>query len=373
MSSKAFLGTRKGLMTLEKSKGSWGVSRVDFLGQCVSMLLEDPRDGWLYACLNLGHFGTILHRSSNGGQTWEECAVPVYPPEAKVGAGPFVEEGMPTTQPASLKEIWALVPGGTDQPDWLWAGTIPGGLFLSKDRGKTWELNQPLWNRDERMDWFGGGKDEPGIHSVCVDPRDSSHLTIAVSCGGVWETKDCGKSWELLGEGLRADFMPPNLANSKNSQDAHLLAQCASDPDKMWIQHHNGIFVSSDGAKTWSEIENVRPSAFGFAVCVHPQDGNRAWFVPGVKDECRVPVDGKLVVTRTTDGGQTFESLCRGLPQQHCYDIVFRHAMDVDQSGENIIFGSSTGGVWISEDGGDSWNCASNTLPQIYVVQFARE
>ncbi|MDA7503718.1 exo-alpha-sialidase [bacterium] len=372
MSDKIYAGTRKGLMTLQKGQEVWSVSQVDFLGHNVSMLLEDPRDGWLYACLNLGHFGTKLHRSSDGGQNWEECSVPVYPEGAVIGGGPFVEEGMPKTMPASLKEIWALVPGGADQPEWLWAGTIPGGLFLSKDRGTNWELIEPLWNREERMEWFGGGKDEPGIHSICVDPRDSQHVTIGVSCGGVWETRDTGASWELLGEGLRADFMPPNLANNKNSQDAHLLVQCLSDPDKMWIQHHNGIFYSTDGAKTWTEIENVEPSAFGFAVCVYPEDGNKAWFVPGVKDECRVPVDAQLVVTRTSDGGKTFESLRNGLPQEHCYDIVFRHGMDIDQTGNQLVFGSSTGGVWISEDGGENWVSITNTLPQIYCVQIAK-
>ncbi len=372
MSDQIYIGTRKGLFTLKRSDNTWKIEKVDFLGDNVNMLMHDLRDGWLYASLALGHFGVKLHRSSNQGKTWEECAVPVYPEGAVIGGGPFIEEGMPKTQPASLKEIWALEPGGPDQPDWLWAGTIPGGLFLSKDRGSTWELVESLWNREERMEWFGGGKDEPGIHSVCVDPRDSKHVTIAVSCGGVWETRDAGENWTLLGEGLRAEFMPPNLANNPNIQDAHLLAQCESDPDKMWIQHHNGIFRSIDGGKTWTEFEKVQPSAFGFAVCVHPNDGEIAWFVPGVKDECRVPVDAQLVVTKTTDGGQTFESLRSGLPQEHCYDIVFRHGFAIDSTGERLVMGTSTGGLWISENGGNDWSCITNTLPQIYCVKFGR-
>lgn len=371
MSNEMYVGTRKGLVTLERSASGWGISKVDFLGHNVTLLHHDPRDGWFYATLTLGHFGVKLHRSPDGGMTWEECAVPVYPEGAEVGAGPFVEEGMPKTKPASLKEIWAFASGGPDQPEWLWAGTIPGGLFLSKDRGTSWELVESLWNREERMEWFGGGKDEAGIHSICVDPRDSQRVTIAVSCGGVWETADGGENWELLGEGLRADFMPPNLANAKNSQDAHLLVQCPAIPDQMWIQHHNGIFYSSDHARTWTEMENVTPSAFGFGVCVHPNDGNKAWFVPGVKDECRVPVDGKFVVTRTSDAGQSFEILSDGLPAEHSYEIVFRHAMDIDLSGERLVIGSSTGGLWISENGGDRWDCITHTLAPIYCVQFA--
>jgi len=38
-----------------------------------------------------------------------------------------------------------------------------------------------LWSRPERSEWFGGGYDYPGIHSICVDPRNSRHVTIAIS------------------------------------------------------------------------------------------------------------------------------------------------------------------------------------------------
>jgi hypothetical protein len=371
MSTTIHLGTRKGLFTLKRRTSGWEIDRVDFLGQSVTMLLEDHRDRALYAGLNLGHFGAKLRRSDDGGANWTELAVPVYR-ETDVIAAPSIDENTPaSTKPASLAEVWALEAAGGDAASSLWAGTIPGGLFRSDDRGESWQLNEPLWNREERTDWFGGGKDEPGIHSICVDPRDSRHVTLGVSCGGVWETTDDGESWSLVGDGLRADFVPPDQAMKKSIQDAHRLAQCLTNPDVMWVQHHNGIFHSTDGSKTYREINQAGPSTFGFAVCAHPQDEQTAWFVPGVKDECRVPVDGKLVVTRTRDGGRTFEALHSGLPQQHCYDIVFRHGLDVDASGEQLVMGSSTGGLWISENGGDSWYGFSNVLPQIYVARFS--
>lgn len=373
MSDRFYVGTKKGLITVDRNRDGWQISKVDFLGHPVTMLLNDPRDGAVYASLTLGHFGNKLHRSDDGGQSWEEVAVPIYPDGAEYGLGAFVEEGGPKTKPASLEEIWALEPGGADQPGWLWAGTLPGGLFLSKDRGDTWELVTSLWDRPERMEWFGGGKNFPGIHSICVDPRDSQHVTIAISCGGVWETTDAGESWELRGQGLRAEFMPPNLAYNPNVQDAHRLAQCLSDPEKMWVQHHNGIFKSVDGGKTFTEITDVRPSVFGFAVCTHPDNGDTAWFVPGVKDECRVPVDGKLVVTRTRDGGANFDVLNHGLPESHCYEIVYRHGLDIDRSGDRLVMGTSTGNLWVTENGGDEWLPVSHTLAEIYCVQFKRE
>ena len=114
------------------------------------------------------------------------------------------------------------------------------------------------------------------------------------------------------------------------------------------------------------------PSLFGFAVVVHPRNPEAAWFVPAMKDERRVPVDGKVVVTRTRDGGKTLEVLREGLPQQHAYDIVFRHAFDRDESGRILALGSTTGSCWISENEGESWSNLSEHLPPVYCVRFGQ-
>jgi hypothetical protein len=137
------------------------------------------------------------------------------------------------------------------------------------------------------------------------------------------------------------------------------------------VQHHNGIFISSDEGKTFTEITGVEPSAFGFPVVVHPREPDTAWFVPEIKDEKRIPREGKLVVTRTRDGGKTFDALTKGLPQTHAYDVVYRHALVLDEGGERLAFGSTTGGLWVSEDQGDSWTCVTHTLPPVYAVRFA--
>jgi hypothetical protein len=370
MRKRCHVATRKGLFTLEHSGGKWSVARVHFLGDNCTLAAHDPRTGDLLATLNHGHFGVKMHRSQDAGVTWQETASPKYPPKPEGYIPRVPVEG--NAAEWSLKLVWALTPAGVDQPGVIWCGTLPGGLFRSPDGGTSWELNRPLWDHPRREEWFGGGMDIAGIHSVCVDPRDSRRVTIGVSCGGVWNTPDGGATWELTGPGMRAEFMPPEKMLDPNVQDPHLLAQCPSDPDVVWTQHHNGIFVSRDGARTWKEIENVQPSAFGFAVAVHPHDADTAWFVPAVKDEKRYPADGKVVVNRTKDGGRSFQTLTRGLPQEHAYDLVYRHALDVDETGDALIFGSTTGSLWASEDGGDSWTSVSTNLPPIHAVRFEK-
>jgi photosystem II stability/assembly factor-like uncharacterized protein len=213
--------------------------------------------------------------------------------------------------------------------------------------------------------------DYAGIHSICVDPRDSDHVTVGVSIGGAYVTRDGGESWVAKSSGMRAEYVPPEQADDAAVQDPHLIAHCPGEPDTIWAQHHNGVFVTRDGCEQWDEVKDIDPSTFGFAVAVHPDDGDTAWLVPGVKDEIRVPVDGKLVVTKTTDGGKSWRKMTKGLPQKDSYDLVFRHALAVDETGERLAFGSTTGNFWISEDGGESWDQVSGTLPPVYCVVWS--
>lgn len=372
MSNRIYAATRKGLFTFDRIRARsrpWEITNAAFLGVPVSIVLPDPRDGWVYAAVGHGHFGTKLHRSKDAGKTWEECAAPAYPPLSE-GTEPdrCPMRGIPI--PQALELIWALEPGGNDEPQTLWCGTLPGGLFRSRDRATSWELIDSLWNRPERRKWFGGGMDYPGLHSICVNPRDSKHVTVGISCGGVWETKNSGQSWECKGKGMYAVYMPPELKDDPNTQDPHRLVQCARSPNALWVQHHNGIFKSNDGAANWSDIKSAGPSTFGFAVSVHPEKPDTAWFVPAMSDELRIPVDGRVVVTRTRDGGASFDTLTDGLPQKHAYDIAFRHALDVDPSGDRLAFGTTTGGFWTSDNQGDSWSTVQLNLPPVYCVRF---
>jgi len=371
MSTRCHVATRKGLFTLDRGASGWSIGQVAFVGDNCTLVMHDARSGDLIAALNHGHFGIKMHRSKDGGANWSEIATPQYPAKP----ADYTPKAAPLEGKASdwsLKLVWALAPGGVDESGVVWCGTLPGGLFRSEDGGDSWSLNRPLWDDPLREEWFGGGADYPGIHSVCVDPRDARHVTVGVSCGGVWTTRNGGETWQLGGRGMRAEFMPPERAFEPNAQDPHLVAQCPANPDVLWVQHHNGIFKSTNAATSWTEISDVKPSTFGFAVAVHPHDADTAWFIPAVKDEKRYPMDGQVVVNRTRDGGETFETLTEGLPQSHAYDLVYRHALDVDETGDRLAFGSTTGSLWLSENGGGSWQTLAAHLPPIYAVRFEK-
>ena len=360
---KLLVGTRKGLFEIQRAGAGagWHIGKPRFPGEPVSQVLVDPQDGTQYAALRLGHFGVKLWRCAQGSSQWQEVAAPAFPP--KPAEGPWKDDPTPWT----VDLVWGLEAG----PGTLWAGCLPAGLFTSTDGGASWQLVDSLWNRPERKEWMGGGYDHAGIHSILVDPRDARHVTVGISCGGVWQSHDGGATWANTSAGLVADFMPPERREDPNIQDVHRIDQCRADPDVLWCQHHGGLYRSGNAGLRWDAIAPPAPSGFGFAVAAHPLDARRAWFVPAHSDAQRVPVDGCLVVTETRDAGATFTSHGQGLPQQDAYHLMYRHALAVSHDGQTLAMGSTTGGLWVSEDAGQRWQCVTRDLPPVAVLRMA--
>ena len=352
------IGTRKGLITYRKNgSGKWIYDNTEFLGIPVTIATIDENTGYWWALLDHGHWGCKLHRSKDG-KSWEELEAPKYPD------GEEVKDGVA----AATRLLWAFSNGGSDRPGTIYVGTEPGGLFKSTDNGDSFELMRGLWDHPSRKgQWFGGGRDHPGIHSILVDPTDSDHIYIAISCAGTFETKDGGQTWHPMNKGLRADFLPDPA--SEIGQDPHLVDWCKGNTQVMWQQNHCGIYRSEDGGANWTDISEKDGIAnFGFAVAAHETDPNVAWVVPGVSDVMRVAIDNSLCVSRTDDGGKTWAHFREGLPQSASFDITYRHALDV--TGDTLAFGTTTGNVYMSENGGERWSTLSNNLPMVHSVAF---
>lgn len=389
MSDLLILGTRKGTLFLDRTASGWKARPLAHRGLSISYAARDPRDGTIWSAMDHAQWGPKLSRSRDGGETWELLTELAYPKGAR-----FIEQHLPTPgsegdapttyKDAALLKVWVMAFGGADQPGTIHAGTLPGGLFTSHDGGDTWTLNRPLWNHESRggdlfageathrNDWggtpaaIGYGEFVPGIHSIVVDPEDPDHLLVAVSSAGVIETRDGGKTWQGRNQGMTNDYLPPG---APWGYDPHFIDVCASEPSRVWQQNHCGIFVSSDGGRSWESCsEKGSDVHFGFPIVADAADPDTAWVVPAKADSERTSVDGALYVARTQDGGKTWETLREGLPQQDAYDIVYRHALDA--SGDTLCFGTTTGNVYISEDRGETWSCVGSNFPPVHSVRF---
>ena len=395
MSDQLILGTRKGVVILDRLQDRWKARPIAHPGVPIAYACADPRDGTLWAALDHGHWGSKLSRSTDGGKTWADSGQVKYPEGARYVEGwvpmPEGEEVSDANKKVNYKDakvlkLWMMAFGGADQPGRVYVGTIPGGLFVSNDGGDSFELNRPLWNHESRGGdlfngetdgskfWFGtpasvgSGEFAAGIHSIVVDPRDSKRVLVAVSCAGVIETTDDGKTWHGRNKGMEVDFLPDQ--NPEWGHDPHFITLCKANPDHVWQQNHVGVFYSDNGAKHWKKVSNQEKGVhFGFPVAADGKDGKTAWVVPAKSDQDRMAIDGGLFVGRTQDGGESWEQLREGLPQENTYDTVYRHALDA--SGKRLAFGSTSGNLYISEDAGESWQSAGHNFPQIYSVRFA--
>jgi hypothetical protein len=356
----------------------------------VNFVARDPHTGKLWALLGFGHWGAKLSVSMDDGATWNDNVAQIkYPEGARyIGQEMYEDSGDDfgigwkiVTRPATVQKLWVI----GFAPDAIYVGTIPGGLFVSRDGGASFELNRPLWNHESRggdlfsgdgkseTKWFGtpaseGGEFAPGIHSIVVDPRDPKRILVAVSTAGVIETVDGGETWVPRNKGMLLDHNPE--PDAEWGHDTHYIELCESDPEHVWQQNHVGIYYSNDGAKNWRKVSRPEQGVhFGFPITADAKDGKTAWVVPGKSDMERTTVNGALFVAKTTDGGETWQEQRKGLPQEQAYDVVYRHAL-ANKEGA-VAFGTTTGNLYVSEDGGESWITVGNNLPPIYSVRFA--
>lgn len=354
MARRLLVGTRKGLFDFRLDGEAWRAGVPALKGLPVPYAVRDPRSGRIWASLDHGHWGSKLARSKAEDESaFEETAPPKYPESTG----------------KSARYYWILEPGHVQTPDTFWIGTEPGGLFVTHDGGETWSLVESLWALREKHNWMGGGRDDAGIHSIAVDPRDPQRLHVGVSCAGVLETTDSGETWAYRNEGVATALQPEE--GSEYGCDPHRVVRSPSDPDVLWQQNHVGVWRSTNAGRTWTDLTQKPLVDFGFPIVAHPTMAETAWIVPMESDARRVTVDGALVVMRTDDGGKTWSEGRDGLPQENAWDFPFRHALDVSADGKTLAFGTTSGNLYVSGDGGRSWQTVTNNLPTVYSVRFA--
>ncbi len=367
------VATRKGawLMHGDAARKNWRIEGPHFLGHIVSHVMLDPRDGrTLLAATKTGHIGPTLMRSTDRGRTWQEAKQP--PAFAKALEG---ENGR------AVDHTFWLTPGHRDEPGVWYAGTSPQGLFRTSDGGVTWQPFSPINDDMTYRKWMGtaqdGTPDGPKLHSIIVDPRDSKHLLFGMSGGGVHESKDGGKSWQVIIDGMEVvegfnfDRKDPAF------HDPHCVRICPSNPDRLYQQNHCGIY-RRDGDGAWVRIGRSMPKTvgdIGFPLVVHPRNDKTLWVLPmdGTTVWPRTSPGGRPSVYTTRNAGKTWQRLDAGFPKSQAWWTVKRQAMSGDaQDPVGLYFGTTSGELWMSRDEGRKWSCIARNLPEIYAVETAQ-
>ena len=362
---RVLVGTRKGafILSADGKREKWEVSGPHFAGWELYHLKGSPADpNRLYASQCSGWFGQMIQRSNDGGQTWEAVG------------NKFTYEGTPgthlwydgTPHPWEFKRIWHLEPSLTD-PDTVYAGAEDAALFRTTDGGQNWQELPGLRTHESGAKWQPGAGGM-GLHTILLDPKDPQRMFIAISAAGVFRTDDGGKTWRPANRGLRSDFLPEPTAEVGHC--VHRIALHPSRPNVLFMQKHWDVMRSDDGGESWREVSGNLPTDFGFPIDVHAHEPETIYVVPIKSDSEHFPLDGKLRVYRSRSGGNEWEGLTKGLPQQDCYVNVLRDAMAVDLLQPcGIYFGTTGGQVYASADGGDNWKPIVRDLPAVLSVE----
>jgi photosystem II stability/assembly factor-like uncharacterized protein len=354
-------GTTKGAFVLrsDNAREDWEVGGPYFPGRMIYAMAYDDRNGRkrLWAAVNSSYWGSYLSSSDDFGITWTE-------PETY---GVKFPEG----SESSLKQIWQIALGHKDEPDTLYCGVEPAALFKSTDAGESWSLVQGLYDHPHRSQWMPGGGGLC-LHTILSDPSNVKRLYVAISTGGVYRTDDGGETWQPRNVGVRAQFLPPEQRYPEWGQCVHKIVSHPSNPQRMLLQNHWGLYKSEDGADTWTDVANGVPSDFGFAMETDPNDPQSAFIIPLESDEFRCTPEGKLRVYRTRNSGESWEPLSNGLPQENALETVLRDGLSADGlEPTGIYFGTRNGKLFGSKDAGESWTAILESLPAIVCVKTA--
>jgi photosystem II stability/assembly factor-like uncharacterized protein len=362
---RVLVGTRKGafILTSDGTRTKWDVSGPHFGGWEMYHVKGSPADpNRIYASQSSGWFGQTMQRSDDGGKTWQPVG------------NKFVYDGVPgthqwydgTPHPWEFKRVWHLEPSLTD-PDLVYAGVEDAAIFKTTDGGATWSEMPGLRGHGSGPKW------QPGagglcLHTIVLHPKDPKRMFIAISAAGAFRTDDGGESWKAINQGLRSQYIPD--PNAEVGHCVHRIAMHPSRPDTLFMQKHWDVMRTDNAGDRWTEVSGNLPTDFGFVIDVHAHEPETIYVVPIKSDSEHYPMDGALRVYRSRTGGNEWEPLTKGLPQENCYVNVLRDSMSVDQLDPcGVYFGTTGGQVYASNNGGDSWSPIVRNLPPVLSVE----
>ncbi|HXX44805.1 MAG TPA: hypothetical protein VEJ38_08750 [Candidatus Acidoferrales bacterium] len=383
---RVLVGTHKGgfILTSDGKRQKWDVIGPLFTGWEVYHMKGSPSDpNRIYASQTSGWFGQIIQRSSDGGKTWETPGGEKLPKPGEFPSGQsnkFVydvssETGKPLTthqwydgtqHPWEFKRVWHLEPSFSD-PDTVYAGVEDAALFRSTDGAHSWQELAGLRGHGTGPKW------QPGaggmcLHSIVLDKSNPQRMYIAISAAGAFRTDDGGKTWKPINRGLRSPYLPSQEAEVGHC--VHHITMSQSRPGVLFMQKHWDVMRTDDAGDNWLEVSGNLPTDFGFVIDVHAHEPETIYVVPIKSDSEHFPLEGKLRVYRSRNGGNEWEPLTKGLPQENCYVNILRDAMAVDSLDScGIYFGTTGGQVYASADAGDTWNAIVQNLPAVLSVE----
>lgn len=378
MTVSLLVGTTKGLfLVTSEDRSEWSVDGPHCNLWPINHAIGDPGTGVIWAAGGGDWEGAGVWRSEDRGASWTMSNLAHGQSEAFFAENEEVAKlfdwkpSPPAPFTGEMSALWSLGRVG----DRLYAGSKPAMLFASDDGGETWEKVSSLSDHPSAAEWQPGAAGLV-LHTIVADPGNPEKFWLGISAAGVFATEDGGATWDRRNRLSNAEACghhdhPAAPRDGQTGHCVHNMVRADGTGDLLYQQNHHGVYRSRDGGRSWEDITEGLPSTFGFPVHVHPRDGATIWTLPLNGDGIgRYPPDAAAAVWKSTDGGESWEAKRAGLPQAGCYFTVLRQAMSGDAGDPSgIYFGTNSGSVFASADEGESWEEVARHLPTILCVE----
>src|SRR5215510_3664778 len=294
--------------------------------------------------------GIGLYRSADGGKSWQLLAS-----SDKTGVPKRI--GVIAIDPFDSRHI---IIGGVGYAEVSATGKDCGGMYVSFDSGVTWRRETFVSTQNY---W---------CHSVIFHPKSKGTIFATFTeqgmKSGIWRSRDAGKKWEQLTNGLpsAALFGRTSLTISPSKPDVlYAFAKNEASGDKDLLL---GVFRSANGGDSWKEIHSTHfkgegQISYGNSIVVHPTDPDHV-------------ICGGIDLHRTKDGGKSWKKIThwdteRGDPT---YAHSDHHALLMPAAAPGRVYDGNDGGLDVSENGGTSWtNCSTGlAITMFYDMDVAQ-
>jgi photosystem II stability/assembly factor-like uncharacterized protein len=328
-SNEVLVGTREGVLTIarENSGAEWQVTHRAIAEKHISAMITEPESGLIFA----GAFHGSVQMSADGGKSWQPRG-----------------NGMTQTN------VYSLAARRIDGRSHLFAGTEPAHLFVSDDLGVNWSEMPSLRTVPSVPKWNFPAPPHIGhVKHINFDPDNPTTIYASVEVGGLLKSTDGGQSWQEF----------PGLY-----EDVHRLMVHSSNPQFLYAVTGRGLYVSPDAGAHWDQWTRREDEIGGYpdGFVFRPSDPKlilmtAAHDAPGT---WRTTHFAGARISRSKDGGRTWEILRNGLPDRLQASI---EAFCLEEAGASCaVYAATTSGeIYCSEDLGENWRIIVTGLPPI--------
>ena len=322
---RLYVGTDSGLTVLTGGGAEWLPYQDVLAGRFVRAMTAVRGINSAYACV----IQDGLYATRNGGESWELAL------------------------PGNVHSVTV----DPNDPQIVYAGTEPVGLFRSSDGGRRWTELTALRNQPESVTekwWFPQYPHESHVLSIFVDWHDPRVLCVGLEHGGILRSSDGGEHWEDISAGI--EYI-----------DIHTVKGDPLQPNLYYTATARGFYRSEHYGRDWLFSEHGIDRSYFHDLVVVPGQPPALFLTTanGTPPAWMRKEKAQSAIFRSLDGAVSWQQLTGGLPAS-MERMIWNLSVDPENpdrlyagtgeaQGQRTEDAPTRGGVWLSRNRGDAW------------------